>query len=38
MIKSRDNGHIAQVGTEEGRSHKCSKAYNSQYLIKLMTK
>jgi len=24
--------HLFVVGTEEGRIHKCSKAYNSQYL------
>ena len=24
--------HLFLVGTEEGRLHKCSKAYNSQYL------
>ncbi|KAJ3195232.1 cytoplasmic dynein with WD40 domain [Irineochytrium annulatum] len=25
--------HLFVVGTEEGRIHKCSKAYNSQYLL-----
>lgn len=24
--------HLFVVGTEEGRIHKCSKAYNSEYL------
>jgi dynein intermediate chain 1 len=24
--------HLFIVGTEEGKIHKCSKAYNSQYL------
>ena len=24
--------HLFVVGTEEGHVHKCSKAYNSQYL------
>jgi dynein intermediate chain 1 len=24
--------HLFVVGTEEGTLHKCSKAYNSQYL------
>lgn len=25
--------HLFVVGTEEGRIHKCSKSYNSQYLL-----
>lgn len=29
---NRISGHLFLVGTEEGRIHKCSKAYNSQYL------
>ena len=29
---SRLSEHLFLVGTEEGRIHKCSKAYNSQYL------
>ena len=29
---SRLNDHLFLVGTEEGRIHKCSRAYQSQYL------
>eukprot|EP00899_Mesostigma_viride_P011545 jgi/Mesvir1/20391/Mv12295-RA.1 len=29
---NRTSDHLFIVGTEEGRIHKCSKAYNSQYL------
>eukprot|EP00735_Rhodelphis_limneticus_P000953 TRINITY_DN11489_c0_g1::TRINITY_DN11489_c0_g1_i1::g.10810::m.10810 TRINITY_DN11489_c0_g1::TRINITY_DN11489_c0_g1_i1::g.10810 ORF type:complete len:676 (-),score=212.66,sp/Q16959/DYI2_HELCR/53.04/0.0,WD40/PF00400.27/2.9e+02,WD40/PF00400.27/0.0002,WD40/PF00400.27/18,WD40/PF00400.27/3.8e-06,WD40/PF00400.27/0.073,WD40/PF00400.27/8.6e+02,TT_ORF2/PF02957.10/0.25,TT_ORF2/PF02957.10/4.8e+02,TT_ORF2/PF02957.10/2.8e+02 TRINITY_DN11489_c0_g1_i1:228-2057(-) len=29
---NRTSDHLFLVGTEEGRIHKCSKAYNSQYL------
>jgi dynein intermediate chain 1 len=29
---SRDSSNLFVVGTEEGHIHKCSKAYNSQYL------
>eukprot|EP00002_Diphylleia_rotans_P016850 TRINITY_DN3272_c0_g1_i1.p1 TRINITY_DN3272_c0_g1~~TRINITY_DN3272_c0_g1_i1.p1 ORF type:complete len:703 (-),score=170.86 TRINITY_DN3272_c0_g1_i1:294-2402(-) len=29
---NRFNDHLFVVGTEEGHIHKCSKAYNSQYL------
>jgi len=29
---SRLSEHLFLVGTEEGRIHKCSKAYNSAYL------
>jgi len=29
---NRQSEHLFVVGTEEGKIHKCSKAYNSQYL------
>ena len=29
---NKTSDHLFVVGTEEGRIHKCSKAYNSQYL------
>merc|ERR1719181_2425890 len=29
---NKTSDHLFIVGTEEGRLHKCSKAYNSQYL------
>lgn len=29
---NKQSAHLFVVGTEEGRIHKCSKAYNSQYL------
>jgi dynein intermediate chain 1 len=30
--------HLFVVGTEEGRIHKCSKDYNSQYLLSFEVK
>ena len=29
---NKTHDHLFVVGTEEGHIHKCSKAYNSQYL------
>jgi dynein intermediate chain 1, axonemal len=29
---NKTSEHLFIVGTEEGKIHKCSKAYNSQYL------